>query len=370
MKTAVEPLPNLLVVDDAPANLQLLAGMFRQSDFKVRPVTSGELALQAARHDPPDLILLDINMPGMSGFEVCKQLKADASLRGIPVIFLTAFDDAADKVKAFAVGGVDYVTKPFQFEEVEARVRTHLAIRRQERQLQVQFAELKEYQRLSKSLVEMVVHDIGSPLAAIQTGLEILQQNPSVAPATTVILLENSSKACRRIQTLIANLLEIARLEAGQMPTQLKSHDLVATLRASVESVATQAGKRTVRQELPDTFRILYDEDMVGRVVGNLLLNAFKHTAQDGEITLALAAEAGYARVSVVDNGHGIPAEFHEKIFEKFSQVELRHKVAGTGLGLAFCKLAVETHGGLIGVASEPGQGSTFWFKLPVASPG
>ena len=361
-----EPIPNLLIVDDSPVNLQLLTGMFQRGKFKVRPAPSGELALQAARREPPDLILLDIDMPGLNGFEVCERLKADEALKTIPIIFITALDDVADKIKAFGVGGVDYVTKPFQFEEVAARVRTHLAVHRQERRLQEQLSQLKDYQRLSESLVEMIVHDIGSPVAAIQAGLALMQQSSPLSPATTAVLLENSNHACLKIQKMIADLLDIARLETGEMPTHKSPHDLVVTVRASAESVSMLAGSRTVRLELPESCRTTYDEDIMGRVVENFLLNAFKHTAPKGEITLSLAADGDYSRVSVTDNGRGIPAEFHQKVFEKFGQVELRSKMTGSGLGLAFCKLAVEAHGGQIGVESEPGRGSSFWFKLPV----
>ncbi len=128
---------NILVVDDTPANLQVLAGMLKDRGYKVRPVPSGKLALRAARRDPPDLILLDINMPDMNGYEVCERLKADEILRGIPVIFISALTEPLDKVKAFATGGVDYLTKPFQMEEMHARVETHLKLR----QLQVELEE-------------------------------------------------------------------------------------------------------------------------------------------------------------------------------------------------------------------------------------
>ena len=131
---------SILVVDDTPANLQVLAGMLKDRGYKVRPVPSGKLALQAARRDPPDLILLDINMPEMNGYEVCEHLKADDTLKGIPVIFISALTEPLDKVKAFAIGGVDYLTKPFQMEELHARVETHLKLRR----LQM---ELEEYSR-------------------------------------------------------------------------------------------------------------------------------------------------------------------------------------------------------------------------------
>src|SRR5687767_6641011 len=131
---------SILVVDDTPANLQVLAGMLKERGYKVRPVPGGKLALLAARRDPPDLILLDINMPEMNGYEVCERLKADDNLMGIPVIFISALTEQIDKVKAFAIGGVDYLTKPFQMEELHARVETHLKLRR----LQV---ELEEYTR-------------------------------------------------------------------------------------------------------------------------------------------------------------------------------------------------------------------------------
>src|SRR4051812_27348593 len=127
---------SILVVDDTPANLQVLAGMLKERNYKVRPVPSGKLALLAAQREPPDLILLDINMPDMNGYEVCAQLKADEKLRGIPIIFISALTEPLDKVKAFATGGVDYITKPFQMEELHARVETHLKIRRLQLELE------------------------------------------------------------------------------------------------------------------------------------------------------------------------------------------------------------------------------------------
>src|SRR6188472_3491716 len=136
LECAAEQSASILIVDDTPANLQVLTGMLKDRGYKVRPVPSGKLALSAARRDPPDLILLDINMPQMNGYEVCERLKADDKLQGIPVIFISALTEQLDKVRAFAVGGVDYVTKPFQMEELHARVDTHLKIRRLQIELQ------------------------------------------------------------------------------------------------------------------------------------------------------------------------------------------------------------------------------------------
>ena len=149
----IEPPANLLIVDDTPANLQVLAGMLKDRGYKVRPVPSGKLALLAARRSPPDLILLDIIMPEMDGFEVCEHLKADDRLKGIPVIFISALTEQLDKVKAFATGGVDYITKPFQMEELHARVETHLKLHRLQIELEETNTQLSRVNdRMSRDL--------------------------------------------------------------------------------------------------------------------------------------------------------------------------------------------------------------------------
>lgn len=361
-----KPIANLLIVDDSPANLQLLAGMLKQHGFKVRPVPSGELALQAARQEHPDLILLDINMPEMNGYEVCEHLKADPALKAIPVIFISALDDVIDKVKAFTVGGVDYVVKPFQFLEVEARVNTHLTLRRQERQLEETIKELKELERLRDSLVHMVVHDMRSPIAAIRMALEMLRETPPLDAATNLKMLQLAYRAAEGLNEMATQLLDVSRLEASQMPIKKEKHDLTKTLRASMESLTALAGQRRLHLDARGSIVVGYDQDLIGRVVANLLTNAFKFTPQDGEIKLNVSRQGDLARVTVTDSGQGIAPEYHRKIFEKFGQADVLHKRIGTGLGLAFCRLAVEAHGGRIGVESEVGRGSTFWFTLPI----
>ncbi len=173
--------PNILVVDDTPENLHVLAGMLNERGYKVRPVPSGKLALQAAKMTKPDLILLDINMPDLNGYEVCAQLKRDERMLDVPVIFISALNETIDKVMAFGVGGVDYITKPFQFEEVEARVAVHLKLRRTQMELEWRNAELKktneELRRLHElrdNLTNMIIHDLRSPLTGVVGAFELI----------------------------------------------------------------------------------------------------------------------------------------------------------------------------------------------------
>jgi len=176
MKKAAAAVPaNILVVDDTIENLQLLATMLGDQGYEIRPVTNGRQALLAADRDPPDLILLDINMPDMSGYEVCAQLTARASSQDVPVIFLTALSETADKVKAFDVGGHDYITKPFQFDEVLARVKTHVALRRTRQELVQSYDQLRSLETLRDNLVHMVVHDMRSPLMVLMMNLDFLK---------------------------------------------------------------------------------------------------------------------------------------------------------------------------------------------------
>jgi signal transduction histidine kinase len=357
--------PNILVVDDTPANLQLLSGMLRKGGCKVRPVASGQEALQAAQRIPPDLVLLDITMPGMDGYEVCHCLKEDPKLADIPVLFMSALSETADKVKAFAAGGVDYVIKPFELAEVNARVQTHLQSRRQKRALQESYERLKELEQLRDNLTHMIVHDMRSPLNAIRMSLELLGAKPSPQDSEFSELLGIAESGAATLTEMVTQLLDISRLEASQMPLHKTECDLVKIAQSAIDSLLPAAGARQLPLFAPAPLTALCDGDILRRIMSNLLGNALKFTSEDGEIRTSVTCEKAGACVAVMDNGSGIPPEDHQKIFEKFGQAEGGKNKTGSGLGLTFCKLAIEAHGGRIGVESEVGMGSTFWFTLP-----
>ncbi|MDO8803938.1 MAG: hybrid sensor histidine kinase/response regulator [Elusimicrobiota bacterium] len=366
--------PSILMVDDIPANLEMLSEMLKGRGYKVRAAVSGKLALQAARNDPPDLILLDINMPEMNGYEVCEKLKADEKLKDIPVIFLSALSETIDKVKAFGTGGVDYITKPFQFEEVVARVETHLELRRQKRQLQEAYDKLRELEKLRDSLVQMIIHDLRSPLTGTFAYLKLIRDDTDhTLSAAHSSYVAEAMKAVMQMIQMACDILETSRMEEGQMKLKTSECDLGRILEDGISGVKPLSGGREIRltpSESPVT--IMADREIILRVIQNLLSNALKFT-RDGDLILLGIEPAGErVRVSVKDNGLGIAPEYKQMIFDKSAQGELRagRQRYSTGLGLTFCKLAVEAHGGTVGLDSEEGKGSSFWFELPVKSPG
>jgi two-component system sensor histidine kinase/response regulator len=369
----------IMVVDDSPANLKLLEEMLRTHDYRVVQFPRGSMALKAAAKNPPDLILLDIMMPEMDGFEVCQQLKADENLKHIPVLFISGLDGTNDKIKAFAAGGLDYVTKPFQEAEVLARVKTHIELHRQKQRIEIQNQQLKEdhdqlcrLETLRDNMVHMIVHDLRSPLAGILGYAEIL--------ATEMERLKNekSEKFARqilsaggRLREMVTTLLDVSRMEANEMALDKKPCDLREVVANAITSLGSLVNNSSVLFDSPENeVSAICDPEIIQRVVANLLANAIKFTGRRGKVQISLDCLPRSIRVTISDTGPGIPAQYHKHIFDKFTQVSAHNEghSYSSGLGLTFSKLAVETHGGQIGVDSEEGKGSTFWFTLPSGS--
>jgi signal transduction histidine kinase len=361
--------PAIMIVDDIPANLQLLQALLLKQGYRVQAFPCGRLALAAAAREPPDLILLDIAMPEMNGFEVCSRLKSDAKLAGVPVIFLTAHQETIDKVRAFGCGGVDYITKPFEIAEVQARVETHLALRRQQSELQESYVRLKELEQVRDNLTHLIVHDMRSPLGVILMSLEMLKMRTAGLGEREVGLVDKAWRSSAALLDFVNQLLDINRLESGQMPLNKTECDLPKTIQAVVDSMAPLFSECRVVVVAREPLAAVCDGAVFRRVLENLIGNALRYTPAGGEISVSVDREGTDARVAVADQGPGIPAEYHQRIFEKFVQVEGEQRRKGSGLGLAFCKLAVGAHGGRIGVESEVGKGSRFWFTLPLERP-
>jgi two-component system sensor histidine kinase/response regulator len=359
---------DILIVDDTPANLDVLAEILEAQGYGARPVPSGSLALQSARAQPPDLILLDINMPEMDGYEVCRHLKADTELKDIPVIFISALRDTTDKVQAFNAGAVDYITKPFQFEEVKARVRTHLRLYRMQKELEQQYTAIRKLEDLKDNLMHMIVHDMASPIQTIGLAVDLVVSGEVGQGRENVEVLSRASDAARNLSEMVNSLLDISRMEAGQVPLHRTNVDLrhLAEEAAGTMHLLADAGNIRLGVQGPQV-PFHADTDLIRRVFINLIGNALKFTPKGGEVMVTVSASDGLAKAEVCDTGIGIPEEYHERIFEKFGQVDAGPRASrhSSGLGLTFCRLAVVAHGGTIGVRSRLGAGSTFWFVLP-----
>lgn len=359
--------PTLLVVDDEVINIDILLDAFGD-EYSVHVATNGAAALDSVHKAPPDLIILDVMMPGMDGFEVCRRLKADPISQEIPVIFLTSLNETTDKAKGFTVGGVDYVTKPFQFADVRARVEVHLELRRQKQELQQSYDKLRELETLRDNLVHMIVHDLRSPLSVVINCLELAEME--ALPTDAADWIAKGLNSSRTLLGMVSTLLDISKIEAGQMTLDVAAVDMEELAVEVMQMVEPQKGQRNLTLTSPGEIgELTGDADLIRRILQNLMGNALKFTDKDTGIIAVSIENAGSdrVRVAVADNGPGIPPEYREKVFDKFCQVAARQQghMYSTGLGLTFCKLAVEAHGGSIGLESEVGKGSTLWFELP-----
>jgi two-component system sensor histidine kinase/response regulator len=361
------PTPSILIVDDNPANLSVLTTMLTQYQYKVRPAISGELALSVAQKTLPDLILLDIQMPGMNGFEVCEHLKADPRTRPIPVIFISALDAIDDKLKAFSTGGVDYITKPFQLEEVHARVQAHLMLVLQQRRIEA-LVNVKD------DLMRIVSHDLKNPIANVigyaELMDEILGDGEPVETDKLQVMAKRIQRAAENMLGLVEDLLDLGRAEQ-RIPIEKRPMQLLAILEEVVSSYAFNAEQKNIRlhynasQPMPE---IMADPRRLRQIFNNLISNAIKYTPDGGQVTVTVSQQNGSAFVVVEDTGYGIPPQDLPHIFDKFYRVQsTQHLQAeGTGLGLSIVRALVEQHNGEISVDSVVGEGSAFTVRLPL----
>ncbi len=363
----------ILVADDEEKNRRLLRDILEAQGHQVTLAEDGQEALDKAVADPPDVVLLDVMMPKMDGNEVCHQLRQDSRTAHLPILMVTALHDRADRLKGIQAGANDFLTKPIDPEEIRLRVRNAVLAKQLYDTVQEDYVQLKELETLRDNLVNMIIHDLRSPLAGMIGLMELIggEDHASLVPEDRDDLL-SIIKSGRNLLEMISSLLDVSRLEAGQMPVNKAVVGVRELAEEAVRSLAGFKDAHRVRLEMSDApDSVMCDRELTRRIIANLLGNALKVTHAAEEVCLGAQSDAAGVRIQVRDMGCGIPAEYHQKIFEKFAQVE--EKMAkkphySTGLGLTFCKLAVEAQGGVIGVQSEVGKGSTFWFTLPGGS--
>ncbi len=363
--------PLLLVVDDDPVNLELLCDLLEALDYRVAGALSGDAALAAARERRPELVLLDVMMPGMNGYEVCRRLKDDPDTAGIPVVFVTALSDVGDKVEAIEAGADDFLTKPFSRPVLVARIRSLLRLKHANDELAASYRRLREMEELKDDLTKMVVHDLKSPLAGIMGSLELVVDGDlgPLAPEQRRLLSDSQQRAADALR-IIDNLLDVARMEESGLRLHLAEVSAGRLLR-EVESEwsvrAERQGAVLTVADVPDV-RLQADPRLLRRVLANLVGNALRHAGPRVRVRLSAAVDdaPGAVRFTVEDDGAGIPDGMQDEVFRKYATAG---EQASSGLGLSFCKLAVEAHGGAIWVRSHRGEGAAFHFTLPARGP-
>jgi signal transduction histidine kinase len=368
----------ILIIDDMPANLGVLTSHLERQGYVAVVAQGGEEGVERAEFVRPDLILLDVMMPGVDGFETCRRLKANEHTRDIPVIFMTALTDTGDKLTGFAVGAVDYVTKPLNGAEVLARIGTHLSLYGLRKELAEQNARLQREvamrQQTEAALVRsnteleqlayVASHDMQEPLRMVASYLQLIAQRyKGRLDADADEFIGYAVDGAKRMQALINDLLAYSRVGTKARPFEpTDCAKVVETALANLRIAIADSHAEVTHGPLPE---VMGDPTQLLQVFQNLIGNALKfHGEAPPRVRIEAEPLEGLWRFTVRDQGIGIAPEYHQRIFVLFQRLHGRSEYPGTGIGLAICKKIVERHGGTIGVESQPGAGSTFWFTL------
>ena len=370
----------ILVVDDTPDNLALMNSLLKD-DYKVRIANGGEKALKIAVSDsPPDLILLDITMPGMDGYEVCQRLKRDPRTMNIPVIFLTAKAEMEDEKKGLELGAVDYITKPMSPPIVMARVKNHLALKAMADVLQKKNLELEkaraaaEKANLAKSdFLSSMSHELRSPLNAILGFAQLLETAAPLLTPAQVANIDQILQAGWHLLRLINEILDLSAIESGKVSLSSEAVSLAELLSECEDMMETQAQERGLHMTFPRFDHPVFvwvDRTRLKQIIINLLSNAIKYNRERGSVIVECSASApGRIRISVKDTGAGLPPELLAQLFQPFNRLgQAVGDVAGTGIGLMVTKRLAELMDGVLGVESTVGKGSVFWCELAAAA--
>lgn len=358
--------PRILVVDDQERNRELFVEMLEPMGYHPVLAANGPAAIEIARAGDIDLVLLDVNMPGMSGLDVCRALRAGPSTTAIPILVVTALSNREQRLEGIAAGANDYLVKPVDRSDLLLRVRNALQLSSCHRRLATQYEELRQLEQLRDGMVHMLVHDLKGPLTGVVFVLEAMRRDvdsldhPTLGGDLDVVRIQIG-----QMTAMVSDMLDVSRAESVGVTVSPERIDLSATV---AEAVALSGHARRVppiEVEGPGVpVAAFADRDAIRRVIANLVGNAVKFSPETGRVRIDFFRTDDGIRIEVADEGPGIPAAEQEMVFDKFTRRAGRER-AGVGLGLTFCRMAVEANGGRIGVRSEPGRGAAFWFTLP-----
>ncbi|MBK1987203.1 hybrid sensor histidine kinase/response regulator [Sphaerospermopsis aphanizomenoides BCCUSP55] len=398
----METLPecaNILIVDQNVTYLEILEHSLSARDYEVRIEVEGLNVIKQVHLSIPDLILLDIMLPDIDGFEVCKQLKADPRTQSIPIIFMATLDDRVDRARAFSLGAVDYIIKPFSKEELLARISTHLQVKRLSKTLEIQnqqltqiteklehrvaelTAELKkalekeqELNQLKSRFITMASHEFRTPLAIISSSSGILQNfSDRLSEERKKEHLETIQSTIKHITHILDDILMIKRTEVEKIELHLEPLDIISFCHHLKEEIEANSPQYTIDLSLDlgdkvieNSLIIQGDQKLLRQILTHLLTNAIKYSPGHNLVKLSLTEENNQLIFKISDSGIGIPEADQANLFAYFHRGSNVGNISGIGLGLAIVKKYLDLHQGEISIDSQVGKGTTFTVRIPV----
>jgi signal transduction histidine kinase len=357
----------LLIIDDMPDNVTMLSDFLKIANFEVLVAYDGQDGIDTAEYAQPDVILLDVMMPEMDGFQVCQTLKSHDTTKDIPILFMTALGDTVSKVKSFELGAADYVTKPIQSEELLARVTAHLKLRKQQQQIQAQNDELQKRNQELDAFARTVAHDLKNPVGSILTLASLLAEECATAPRETLKKINIITLACQKTYNIINAILTLAGI-SRQAPIIIQPLKMSAIVQQVIKQrLSYQIKQSQAEIHLPEHWPMALGYGLwVEEIWVNYLSNGLKYGGQPPRLELGadFSPDHHTIRFWVRDNGQGLTPEQQARLFTPFTQVH-QLPAEGYGLGLSIVQQIIEKLGGQAGVESTPGQGSVFYFTLP-----
>ena len=361
----------ILIVDDVVSNVLLLKILLTNEKFQVCTANNGTTCIEMAKKEHPDLILLDVMMPDISGFDTAVILKKDDETKEIPIIFLTALNTPADLVHGFQVGANDFLTKPFNKEELVMRVMQQISLVAAKRIIEKQNAELLATLNNRDKMYSVIAHDLRSPMASIRMVLNLVVQSasPDTVGAVLYALLDQANRESEEVHDLLDNLLKWTKSQTGRLNVVMQDLDLNDIIPGVVEIFEMIAQTKNIKLDLQckaDKLVVVADNDMLKTVVRNFMSNAIKFSPEGSSIEIIMLTEGDFAKVSVRDHGVGIAADRIDSIFHKGETTYGTGGEEGSGLGLQLCQDFARKIGGDCTVESVEGQGSTFSVLIPL----
>lgn len=362
-----------LIVDDNPSNVQVIGELLRAEGYDIAVALNGSKAISIAQNANPDIILLDIMMPDMDGYETCKRLKEDMRTRDIPVIFITAKVSAEDIVSGFDHGAVDYITKPFNFSELLARVETHVKLKRLREKVELDKVRLEKLGRDKNEFLGIAAHDLKNPIFSISMIAKVLLEDESLSHEDIKIFATDILKSTDKVLDLISTFLDINALEEGKMKMFVESMPIHLILEQSIDNYKSAAEAKDIEiiyEKISEDTNALADERAISQIFDNLISNAIKYSPLGKKVFIRIMNRNHMLRVEVQDQGQGIKEAEMPLLFGKFVKLSARPTAGehSTGLGLSIAKQFAKEMDGNIYCESTPGDGATFIVELPKGS--